>query len=115
MGLQIFGTKKCPETRKAERFLKERRIACQFVDLADKGISPGELRAVARASGGAAALVDREGARFREKGLGYMDFDPEEEILKDPLLLRTPILRDGGRAAVGFDPEAWRAFVAAGK
>src|SRR5512142_1852035 len=50
MGLQVFGTRKCPDTRKAERFLKERGVAYQFIDLADKGISPGELRAVAAAT-----------------------------------------------------------------
>jgi len=115
MGLQVFGTRKCPGTRKAERFLKERGLAFQFVDLADKGISPGELRAVAKGSGGAAGLVDREGALFRDRGLGYMDFDPEEELLRDPLLLRTPILRDGAKVAVGFDPPAWKALLETGK
>jgi arsenate reductase-like glutaredoxin family protein len=112
MGLQVFGTRKCPETRKAERFLKERGIAYQFVDLAEKGISPSELRAVAAAAG-IKALMDAEGARYKEKGLGYMDYDLEEELLKDPLLLKTPILRDGKRAAVGFDPALWKAFIGA--
>jgi arsenate reductase (glutaredoxin) len=111
MGLQVFGTRKCPDTRKAERFLKERGLSFQFVDLADKGISPGELRSVAKAAGGAGALLDREGARFREKGLGYMDFDPEEKLLGDPLLIRTPLLRDGSRALVGFDSAAWKDFL----
>jgi len=111
MGLQLFGTRKCPETRKAERFLKERGLAYQFVDLAEKGISPGELRAVA-ASAGLAALIDAEGRRYRERGLAYMDFDPEEEIAKDPLLLRTPVLRDGRKAIVGFEAEAWKALLA---
>jgi arsenate reductase len=108
MGLQLFGARKCPDTRKAERFLKERGIAYQFIDLAGKGISPGELRAIASALGGAGGLIDSGGPRFRDRGLGYMDYDPEEEILRDPLLLRTPILRDGRRAAAGFDPDAWK-------
>jgi arsenate reductase (glutaredoxin) len=112
MGLQVFGTRKCPETRKAERFLKERGLKFQFVDLSDKGISQGELRALVTALG-AVALMDTEGARFKGKALGYMDFDPEEEMLRDPLLLRTPVLRDGRKAAVGFDPAAWNAFLAA--
>jgi arsenate reductase (glutaredoxin) len=109
MGLQVFGTRKCPDTRKAERFLKERGVAYQFIDLADKGISPGELRSVAAAVG-KDALLDPDSPRFKERGLGYMDFDPEEEILKDPLLLRTPVLRDGKKAAVGYDQEAWKAI-----
>jgi arsenate reductase (glutaredoxin) len=111
MGLQIFGTRSCPDTRKAERFLKERGVSYQFVDLADKGISPGELRAVAAAAG-RDALIESKGARFEEKGLGYMEFEIEEEILKDPLLLKMPILRDGKKAVVGFDPETWKAFLA---
>jgi arsenate reductase len=114
MGLQVFGMRKGPDTRKAERFLKDRGLSFQFVDLADKGISPGELRAVAKATGGIDGLLDREGARYGEKGLGHMVFDPEEEILKEPLLLRTPILRDGARALVGFDEKAWKAFLAGG-
>jgi arsenate reductase (glutaredoxin) len=114
MGLQVFGTRKCPDTRKAERFLKDRGLSFQSIDLADKGISPGELRAIARASGGIDGLLDREGAPYREKGLGHMLFDPEEELLKDPLLLRRPILRDGARALVGFDEKAWKAFLAGG-
>jgi arsenate reductase (glutaredoxin) len=115
MGLQVFGTRKCPDTRKAERFLKERGLAYQFVDLADKGISRGELRAIAaslaREGRPASELIDAEGARFKDRGLGYMDFDPEEEILRDPLLLRTPVLRDGPAASVGFDPASWKAML----
>jgi arsenate reductase (glutaredoxin) len=113
MGLQVFGARKSPDSRKAERFLKERGIKYQFIELSDKGLSPGELRALAAACGGMGALLDSEGALFAEKGLGYMDFDPEEEILKSPLLLRTPILREGRRAALGFDPAAWKAFLGA--
>jgi Arsenate reductase and related proteins, glutaredoxin family len=110
MGLQVFGTRKCPDTRKAERFLKERGIAYQFIDLAEKGISPGELRAIV-ASVGLATLIDSNGARFIEKGLAYMDFDSEEEIVKCPLLLRTPILRDGRKAIVGFASGPWIAML----
>jgi arsenate reductase (glutaredoxin) len=115
MGLQLFGTRKCPDTRKAERFLKERGLKYQFIDLGESGsggrpaISAGELKAIA-ASAGKDALIDAAGARFKDKGLAYIDFDAEEEILKDPLLLRTPILRDGRKAVIGFDPEGWKAI-----
>jgi arsenate reductase (glutaredoxin) len=112
MGLQVFGARSCPATRKAERFLKERGLKYQFVDLAEKGMSAGELRAVAAAVG-IGALVDAEGRRYAERGLGYMDFDAAEELLADPLLMRTPVLRDGGRALVGFEPGAWKAFLGA--
>jgi arsenate reductase-like glutaredoxin family protein len=113
MGLQLFGTRKCADTRKAERFLKERGIAFQFVDLADKGISPGELRSVAAALG-LESLVDTEGAAYRRRGLAHMEFDLEEELLREPLLLRTPILRDGRRAFLGFESGALAAFLARG-
>jgi len=109
MALQIFGTRKCPDTRKAERFFKERGIRFQFIDLAEKGISPGELRAVRQAVG-RDSLVDVSSARFEARGLAHLDYDPEEEILRDPLLLRTPVVRDGARAVIGGDTEGWKSF-----
>jgi arsenate reductase (glutaredoxin) len=114
MALQIFGTRKCADTRKAERFFKERDVNYQFIDLSEKGISPGELRAISHAVG-RDALIDMEGAQFKQKGLAYMDYDPEEEILKDPLLLRTPVVRDGTKAVIGADPEAWAKLAAIAK
>lgn len=112
MGLQVFGTKKCQKTRKAERFFKERGLSFQSIDLSDKGISRGELSSVAAAVG-IDALLDPASARYRERGLAHMEFDPVEEALADPLLLRTPIVRDDRRACVGDDPEGWKAFLPA--
>ena len=109
MGLQVFGTKKCRETQKAVRWLKERGIKYQFIDLADKGISPGELGSIAKALG-LEALVDTEGARYKKRGMEHLVVDLEEELLADPLLLRTPLLRDGSHAAAGYDPHAWEAL-----
>ena len=106
MGLQIFGTRKCPDTRKAERFFRDRGVAYQFIDLAEKGISPGELAGVAQALG-RDLLIDTEGKRFRDRGLAYQDYDAEAEILADALLLRTPIVRDGRKAVIGHDPAGW--------
>jgi arsenate reductase-like glutaredoxin family protein len=111
--LQVFGTKKCPETRKAERWLKERRINFQMIDLAQKGPSPGELKKIANAVGGVEKLIDREGKRYLEKGLKYAaPTGPriEQALLDDPLLLRTPIVRAGDRATVGFVPEVWEGW-----
>ncbi|HOX17990.1 MAG TPA: ArsC/Spx/MgsR family protein [Spirochaetales bacterium] len=107
MALQVFGTKKCKDTQKAERWFKERDLRYQFVDLAEKGISPGELRAVSDAVG-KETLLDRESPRYAKRGLAWMEHDPEEEALADPLLLRTPIVRDGRKAVMGFDPEGWK-------
>jgi len=111
MALQIFGTKKCNDTKKAERFFKERGVKYQLIDLAEKGISPGELRAVSQAVG-REALMDTRGPRFVRRGLAYIEHDPEEEILKDPLLLKTPVVRDGARVVIGADPKAWEALIA---
>ncbi len=113
MSLQIFGTRKCPATRKAERYFRDRGIPYQFVDLAETGIRPGELRSIA-GTRGAAALIDDTSKAYRDRGLAYLEYDPEEEILADPTLLRTPIVRDGRRSAVGDDPAAWRDLAAGG-
>jgi len=111
--LQIFGTKKCAETRKAERWFKERRLNFQLIDLAQKGPSPGELKKIANAVGGVEKLIDREGKRYVEKGLKYAaptGSRIEQALLDDPLLLRTPIVRAGDRATVGFVPEVWEGW-----
>lgn len=114
MSLQIFGTKKCAATRKAERFFKERDVDYQFVDLADKGISPGELKAVIKALG-KDGLLDPGSKRYVDRGLKYMDYDLEEEILADPLLMRTPVVREGSLAVIGDDAGAWAQFAASAK
>lgn len=116
--IQIFGTSKCKTTRAAQRFFAERRIKVQAVDLREKGLSKGELASVARAVGGMRALYDAEGARAKERGLqhsGPNEARIAELLLEDPLLLRTPIVRDGARAAVGEAEAMWKAFAEAAK
>jgi arsenate reductase-like glutaredoxin family protein len=111
MNVQIFGTKKCAETRKAERWFKERGIKFHGVDLAQKGLSAGELRSVAARVGGMEALIDREGRRYVDKGLKYAaPTGPRIEaiLLDDPLLLRTPIVRNGQQATLGYQPDVWK-------
>lgn len=112
MSIQVFGTKKCRETQKLERFLKERNLSYHFVDLAQKGISPGELESVALCVG-KESLLNTEGQRYKDAGLNYIEHDPIEKALDDPLLLRTPILREGKRAVIGGGPEDWKIFVSA--
>jgi arsenate reductase (glutaredoxin) len=112
--VQLFGTKKCPHTRAAERFFKERGVALHAVDLANKGMSAGELRNVAARAGGMEALIDREGKRYVDKGLKYAaPTGPriEKMLVDDPLLLRTPIVRSGARATVGFAPDVWQSWI----
>jgi arsenate reductase (glutaredoxin) len=116
--IQIFGTPKCKVTRAAQRFFADRRIKVQVVDLREKGLSRGELASVARAVGGLRALYDAGGERVKERGLQHSD--PSEarlaELLaEDPLLIRTPIVRDGARAAVGAAAAAWKPCAEAAK
>jgi arsenate reductase-like glutaredoxin family protein len=118
VNIQIFGTRKCADTRKAERFFRERGIPFAAIDLTRKGPSPGELRAVAARAGGMEALIDRESDRYRKKGLAYAaPTGPRIEalLLEDPLLLRTPIVRSGGQATVGYCPEVWQQWLAAAR
>jgi arsenate reductase len=108
--VQIFGTKSCSESRKALRFFKERRIKTHFVDLKERAASAGELRRFAEKFG-AEALLDREGRRFRERGLHVAHVAPARilPLLEDDaLLLRTPLLRAGKHLSVGWDEGKWR-------
>ncbi|WP_437762143.1 arsenate reductase family protein [Sorangium sp. So ce281] len=116
--IQIFGTAKCKATRAAQRFFADRGIKVQLVDLREKGLSKGELASVARAVGGVRALYDEESARVKERGLQHLgpsDARIAELLVDDPLLLRTPIVRDGTRACVGAAEATWRAFADAAK
>ena len=107
MTIQIFGLLKCQETRKAQRYFKERRIPFQFINLAERGLSKGELnsvKAVIRIDN----LIDTDGKEYARRNLKYLAHNVEEELLKDPLLFRTPIVRNSGRATVGYMPHVWK-------
>lgn len=112
MNIQIFGLHRCADTRKAQRFFKERGIRFQFVDLKEKALSKGELRSVA-ARVPLEQLIDRSSPHFTERGLAHSRFNAEKTealLLEDPLLLRTPIVRNGKDATVGYCPEVWKAW-----
>ena len=112
MNIQIFGLKKCSDTRKAQRFFKERRIPFQFVDLSQKEMSKGELRAVA-ARIPFRELMNTDGNRFVEKGLTHASLNAariETLLLEDALLIRTPIVRNGKEATIGHCPEVWKTW-----
>jgi arsenate reductase-like glutaredoxin family protein len=117
MNIQIFGVQKCADTRKAQRFFKERGIRFQFVDLKEKGLSKGELHSVATRVP-LEQLLDRSGPRFTERGLPHSWLNAaktEALLLDDPLLFRTPIVRNGREATVGYCPEVWKEWQAAEK
>lgn len=110
MNIQIIGTRKCKETQKAERFFKERRITFHFRNLNEKGLTKGELENISRAIP-VEDLIDRESKRYKERGMQYMKFDIEEELLSDPLLLKTPIVRNERLVTVGYKPEVWKEWI----
>ena len=92
MNVILYGTKKCAETRKAERFFRERRITFQFRDIDDKPVTEGELKNLA-AGHAIAELLDTESKAYEKRGLSYIEYDAFEELLADSSLLATPIIR----------------------
>ena len=114
MEVQIFGTKSCNETKKALRFFKERRVKTHFVDLKERAASSGELKRFAQKFG-AEALLDRNGKRFRDRGL-HVAHVAESRILPlledDPALLVTPLVRAGSHLTVGWDEAKWKEWLA---
>ena len=109
MNIQIFGTSKCFDTKKAERWFSERRIKVQRIDLAKYGMSPGEFDSVLRAVGGVDNLVNWEKKSPAIDLMRYMEStrDKEDKLFDDPKLLKTPIVRNGRAATVGYHPEIW--------
>ena len=112
MNIQIFGTKKSADTRKAERYFKERRIKYQFVDLKEKGLSKGEFRKVIQAVGGLEAMIDEN---CKDKDLlalikYLVPEDKEEKVLENQIVLKQPIVRNGQKATVGYVPDVWKTW-----
>ena len=109
MNIQIFGKNKCFDTNKAQRYFKERRINFQAVDLLKYGISRGELSSVKNAVGLEALIDSGHPDAALVTYLAYDD-DKLEKLLEDPRLLRTPIVRNGRQATVGYCPEVWQTW-----
>ena len=103
----IFGKSKCFDTKKAERYFKERGIRVQSVDLPRYGLSAGEFASVCRAVGGWAALLDEKHPDAALVRCLASDTAREEKLLENPRMLRTPIVRNGRQATVGYCPEVW--------
>ena len=113
MAIQIFGTKKCKDTQKAERFFKERNIKYQFIDMKEKGMSKGEFTSVAQAVGGLDNVLNPD---CKDKDalalIKYIaDEDKVEKILENQQVIKTPVVRCGKSATVGYNPEKWKEFV----
>lgn len=110
MNIQIFGKSKCFDTKKAERYFKERRVKFQSIDLVKYGMSPGEFRSVKAAAGGLAALIDQKSKLYDQLHIAYLERqeDIEQLLLENPGLFQTPIVRNGKQATVGYQPDIWK-------
>ena len=112
MNIQIFGKAKCFDTKKAQMFFKERGIKFQFVDLKEKGLSKGEFTSVCQALGGYENLLDPK-AKDQDT-LALIKYlaaeDRQEKMLENPQVYRTPIVRNGKQATVGYQPDTWKTW-----
>lgn len=110
MEVQIFGTKKSAETRKAQRFFSERRVQIHFVDLTQRAASAGELRRFVQKFG-VDALIDRSAKRFAQLGLTHASYGDErwlQILAEEPLLLRQPLVRNGAQLTIGDAEATWK-------
>ncbi len=110
MNIQIFGTKKCNDTKKAERFFKERGIKYQFIDMKEKGMSKGEFTSVAQANGGLENMINLDGKDQDILALiKYIaDEDKLEKVLENPQVIKTPVVRNGKQSTLGYQPDVWK-------
>lgn len=109
MNIQIFGKKKCFDTKKAERYFKERRVKFQKIDMISKGMSMGELKSVAQAIG-LDNMINEDHPLYHESLYPYTsDHDRRLEILTEyPEIIKTPIVRNGKKATLGYQPDIWK-------
>lgn len=112
MNIQIFGTKKSFDTKKAQRYFKERRIKVQFIDLKEKEMSKGELQSVMRAVGGIDAVIDPNANDQDTVALiTYLaESQKFDKLLENQQILREPIVRNGQKATVGYCPDVWKTW-----
>ena len=110
MNIQIFGKSKCFDTKKAERWFKERNIKFQLIDVAKFGMSKGEYNAVKSAVGGMDALIDTKSKEYEQGFMEYLSGNEakEEKLLENPGMFKTPIVRNGKKATVGYQPGVWK-------
>ncbi len=110
MSIQIFGTKKSNDTKKAERYFKERGIKIHFRNLSEKGLAKGEFDNICAAIP-PEELLDEEGKQFKKRNLQFMVYNLETELLEDPLLLKMPIVRNGKKVTIGYQPDVWKKWI----
>lgn len=112
MNIQIFGTKKCNDTKKAERFFKERGIKVQFIDMKEKGMSKGEFQSVAQANGGFENMINWDGKD--KEILALIKYiageDKLAKVLENQQVIKTPIVRNGKQSTIGYRPDVWKGW-----
>jgi arsenate reductase-like glutaredoxin family protein len=110
LNIQIFGKNKCQDTRKAERYFNDRGIKFQSIDVAKYGMSKGEYQSVKSAVGGYENLVDTKSKEYVEKHVEYLSDgdDKETALFENPAMFKTPIVRNGKQATVGYVPDVWK-------
>ena len=113
MNIQVFGTKKSFDTKKAQRYFKERRVKFQFIDLKEKGMSKGEFNSVAQVNGGLENMITWEG---KDKDLlALIKYTVEEDklakVLENPQVLKTPVVRNGKQSTLGYQPDVWKGWI----
>ena len=112
MNIQIFGSKKSNDSKKAERYFKERCIKYQMIDMKEKGMSKGEFQSVMKAVGGLEAMLDPDckdqDTLMLVKYLA--DSQKEDKVLENQQILRLPIVRNGRQATLGYCPDVWKSW-----
>jgi len=110
VNIQIFGHKKCSETKKAERFFKERNVPFQSINMLEKMMSKGEFQSISAAIS-PERLINTESKEFEKQNLRYMQYSVENKLMENPLLFKTPVVRNGKKATAGYDPETWKNWI----
>lgn len=110
MNIQIFGKSKCFDTKKAERYFKERGIKFQFIDILSKGMSKGEFNSISVAVGGYENLIDTSSKAYKDSTMQYLAYEKDkiEKLLETPAMFKTPVVRNGRQATVGYQPDVWK-------
>ena len=112
MNIQIFGTSKCFDSKKAMRYFKERGIKYQWIDMKEKGMSKGEFNSVAHVNGGVEAMLNPD-AKDQDTLALIRYLAPEdklEKILGNPQVIKTPVVRNGKQSTLGYQPEVWKGW-----
>lgn len=109
MNIQIYGSKSCFDTKKAERYFKERRIKFQSIDLPRFGLSPKEFELV-KSKVGLSAMINKNAKGYEDSFIEYLanEGDISDKLFENPSLIKTPIVRNGREITIGYCPDVWK-------